>query len=141
MLEPELYLFCCDACELRFELLKALCGGVSILLEGGLQDVELLRSAPGAVVLCFELTETREALAAVLKPLGNLGGCDAELLSEMGFLGELWIGLLVEGLEQGLLLRGGDAPFGLRGRGEMGVGDGERGLKREGDCGEMGRLV
>lgn len=121
VLEPELYLLGSNTLELGGELGEALCGGVTILLKGGLQDIELFWGAASAVILGLELAETGETFPAVLKPLGNLCGGDAELLCEVDLLLELWISVVVEGFEECVLLGRCDSPLGLGWRMRMRV--------------------
>lgn len=56
--EPEFNLLGSDTLELSCELLQALRVRVALCVESGLENVEFLRSAAGAVVLGLELTET-----------------------------------------------------------------------------------
>lgn len=69
MFEPEFNLLGGDALELGSELLQTLRIWIALCVEGGLENVELLRGTTGAVVLGFELTEAGEVFAPVLEPL------------------------------------------------------------------------
>lgn len=118
MLEPEFDLLGGDVLELRLELRELFRGRVGIIFEGTLQHDELLLGAATAVILRLELAEFGETLAAVLEPLGDLGAGDAELGGEQRFLVGARVRVLGKGLEEALLLGGGDAPLvrdGMRG--------------------------